>query len=305
MSVTTAFAAGYDTAFCSTPCSTTRALPTFNSSSHRPYSDHGVLPAMMLAAADAGQARALIDRGIASDGTVPSGEAYFVRTTDLSRNVRWPDFLATATAFTGDGGLSSHYLDALDGGPEAVTFARDVMFYFTGLQAVPGIDTNAFRPGAVADHLTSFGGMVPQSGQMSILRWLEAGATASYGTVVEPCNYETKFPQASVMVRHYFRGEPVIEAYWKSVAMPGEGLFIGEPLARPFDQDSSEWDPATQALRLTTGRLAAFTSYAIESADSPEGPWTLVRGNVTFNKPARRTLTIQPVTARYYRIRGL
>jgi xylose isomerase len=26
----------------------------------------------------------------------------------------------------------------------------------------------------------------------------------------------------------------LIEAYWKSVAWPGQGLFVGEPLARPW-----------------------------------------------------------------------
>jgi hypothetical protein len=26
----------------------------------------------------------------------------------------------------------------------------------------------------------------------------------------------------------------VLEAYWKSVAMPGQGVFVGEPLAAPF-----------------------------------------------------------------------
>ena len=41
-------------------------------------------------------------------------------------------------------------------------------------------------PGALADHLTSSGGMLTDSGQMSALRWLEAGATGSYGTVIEP-----------------------------------------------------------------------------------------------------------------------
>ena len=37
-------------------------------------------------------------------------------------------------------------------------------------------------------------------------------------------------------VSHYphAEGATLIEAYWKSVAWPGEGLFIGEPLARPF-----------------------------------------------------------------------
>jgi len=26
----------------------------------------------------------------------------------------------------------------------------------------------------------------------------------------------------------------LIDAYWESVRMPGQGIFIGEPLARPF-----------------------------------------------------------------------
>ena len=69
---------------------------------------------------------------------------------------------------------------------------------------------------------------------MSSLRWLEAGATGSYGTVVEPCNIPGKFPDPVVMMKHYLAGETLLEAYWKSVLMPGQGLFIGEPLARPY-----------------------------------------------------------------------
>jgi hypothetical protein len=33
---------------------------------------------------------------------------------------------------------------------------------------------------------------------------------------------------------HYLAGETLIEAYWNSVQMPDEGIFIGEPLATPF-----------------------------------------------------------------------
>ncbi|MDY6830138.1 MAG: TIGR03790 family protein, partial [Pseudomonadota bacterium] len=36
------------------------------------------------------------------------------------------------------------------------------------------------------------------------------------------------------LIDHYLNGETLIEAYWKSVASPGQGLFVGEPLARPF-----------------------------------------------------------------------
>ena len=38
----------------------------------------------------------------------------------------------------------------------------------------------------------------------------------------------------AVLMRHYLQGDTALEAYWKSVAMPGQGLFIGEPLSRPY-----------------------------------------------------------------------
>ena len=63
------------------------------------------------------------------------------------------------------------------------------------------------------------------------LRWLEAGATGSFGTVVEPCNATGKFPEVGLLMHRYLGGETLLEAYWKSVAMPGQGIFIGDPLA--------------------------------------------------------------------------
>ena len=92
----------------------------------------------------------------------------------------------------------------------------------------------SFRPGAVADHLTSAGGILEGATQMPITEWLGQGATASYGTVSEPCNHRGKFPSPGIFLDHYLRGDTLLEAYWKSVAMPGQGLFIGEPLARPY-----------------------------------------------------------------------
>ena len=69
---------------------------------------------------------------------------------------------------------------------------------------------------------------------MAAIEWLRQGATASYGSVSEPCNHLGKFPSPAVFLDHYLRGDSLLEAYWKSVAMPGQGLFIGEPLARPY-----------------------------------------------------------------------
>ena len=52
-------------------------------------------------------------------------------------------------------------------------------------------------PGAMMDNLTSFGGFLfENSGHTTALDFINNGVTASYGTIVEPCNYLGKFPAA-------------------------------------------------------------------------------------------------------------
>ncbi len=307
-SAVSAFALGYDAgAYCSTqgaPCSGTAAVPTYDSLSHQPYTDFGIRPTMMIAARDAGSAAALIDKGVSADGTFPAGVGWFVRTNDTARSVRYPDFQYLVQTWADGGALDLRYQE-YDGGAQTneVDNQTDVLFYLTGLASVPNLATNTYLPGAVADHLTSFGGQVPTSGQMSALAWLEAGATASYGTVVEPCNYTQKFPRASVLVAHYYRGEPIIEAYWKSVSMVGEGNFVGEPLAAPFGTQVTSYDAASGTLSLTTTSLVPNHNYTVESAPARSGPWTLVQANVSIARAQRFTVTVQPATQPFYRLR--
>jgi uncharacterized protein (TIGR03790 family) len=227
MSITSAFAYGYDQRLCVTGCQPTPVSAYFDSPSRMPYKQLGIRPAMLLAARSIDEARALIDRGVAADGSAPRGTAYLLDTSDANRNRRASSF-RFASAMEGDG-LNVQVIrsDALHG-------RTDVLFYFTGLAHVPELYTNRFLPGALADHLTSLGGALDGGMQMSSLEWLAAGATASYGTVVEPCNFPGKFPNIPVVMRHYLDGETALEAYWKSVMMPSQGLFIGEPLAAPY-----------------------------------------------------------------------
>jgi uncharacterized protein (TIGR03790 family) len=176
MSLTSAFALGFDAKYCNTSgqaCGPTAPSPYFDSPSSAPFYDHGLRPAMALVGKDAASAIALIDRGVAADGTFPSGDGYLLRTTDVARSVRWPDFMATTNLWDHPDGLELTYLDNASGaGKDYLENTKDILFYFTGLADVPAIETNTYRPGAVADHLTSFGGQVPTSGQMSIAKWL-------------------------------------------------------------------------------------------------------------------------------------
>ncbi|SOD39910.1 TIGR03790 family protein [Nitrosovibrio sp. Nv4] len=230
MSLTSALAFGFDENYCSASCGPTQSSRYFNSPSLDPVSDHNLRPAMMLAGTDFEQVKALIDRGVAADHSFPDGRAYLMITPDTARNVRANYFELTAKELAG-----VFPIEILE--TEAISDRDDVLFYFTGLSRVPQLDTLDFLPGALADHLTSAGGQLTDSSQMSSLRWLEAGATASYGTVVEPCNHMQKFPFPAIAMFHYALGASAIEAYWKSVAWPGEGVFVGEPLAQPFAPD--------------------------------------------------------------------
>ncbi|NJL45034.1 MAG: TIGR03790 family protein [Leptolyngbyaceae cyanobacterium SM2_3_12] len=228
MSITAAFTFGFNEAFCAQGCQPTAPSPYFNSDRPNPFDNLQIRPTMALAATSFEAARELIERGLEADGTRPRGTAYLVNTTDGARNVRSQFYGAMLTQFN-----SVFNLEVING--DQLNGRSDVMFYFTGLAQVSALDTNQYRPGAVADHFTSFGGKLTDSQQMSSLRWLEAGATGSYGTVVEPCNFPQKFPHPGVLMAHYLEGDTLIEAYWKSVFWPGQGIFIGEPLARPFD----------------------------------------------------------------------
>jgi uncharacterized protein (TIGR03790 family) len=226
-SITSAYTLGYDAAQCAKPCGPGKPSAYFNALSGQPYTDYGMRLSMLLPTESVEGARALIDRGVLSGFHMPVGSAYFLATSDAARSSRARFFPRSAAVPARKLAIKTLQQDSLEN-------ARDIIVYETGAAHVAKLDTLHFLPGALADHLTSFGGDLLGEGQMSSLRWLDAGATASYGTVSEPCNYWQKFPNSTVLLRHYLNGATAIEAYWKSVAWPAQGVFIGEPLAAPY-----------------------------------------------------------------------
>lgn len=232
-SLTGALALGFDAGLCRNTCGRSRASPYFNSASAKPYSDLQLRPSMMLAARDVADAKRLIDRGVAADHSLglrgaPPAHAYFLATDDAARNVRAALFPPSAMLRAFDVEVHNEH------GP-ALSDKDRVLIYETGLAQVDHLETLHWVDGALADHLTSFGGQLDRtSGQMTALAWIGAGATASYGTASEPCNHVQKFPHPQVLLMHYLQGETALEAYWKSVAWPQQGVFVGEPLAAPF-----------------------------------------------------------------------
>jgi len=232
-SITGALALGYDGELCQHSCSPSRSSPYFGHPTGRPFTELGLRPSMLLAAGSVEQARALIDRGIAADGSLrvrarPPASALFLATDDAARRVRM-------RLYPPAGLLRGVGVDVQVAPAAALADAHHVLLAITGsarLDLPPAVD---WLPGALADHLTSTGGVLGgETGQSTALEWIASGATASYGTVSEPCNHLQKFPHPQLLLLNYLQGSTAIEAYWKSVAWPQQGLFIGEPLAAPF-----------------------------------------------------------------------
>ena len=231
-SITGALALGYAPDFCRDTCAPSPVSPYFSAPSSRPWKDHGLRLSMLLAAPTLKSGQALVDRGVAADASqtregAPGATAWFVSTTDKARNVRASYFPPTSS-------LWQPPLDVRVAVTDALRDVDRVILYATGRAHVEHLETVHFVPGALADHLTSFGGVLLNSSQMSALRWIEAGATASHGTVSEPCNHPQKFPHPGLLLRAYLQGQTAIEAYWRSVAWPLQSVFIGEPLSAPY-----------------------------------------------------------------------
>lgn len=233
--ITGALAMGYDHRLCQNTCGVSRASTYFGGISTRPHHDHGMRLSMLLAASDVASAKAMIDRGVRSDhtlglrGALPA-QVHYVSTSDRIRSQR--RLLFPPAGLVRQFGIEVH-LDETD----ALQDVDRVLLYLTGRERVEHLNTIGFLPGALADHLTSFGGALEAShGQMTVLSWIDAGATASYGTTSEPCAHLQKFPDPQALLLFYLQGATALEAYWKSVRWPQQGLFVGEPLAAPFSR---------------------------------------------------------------------
>ena len=307
MSITSAFTLGYDDSFCKSKqlkiCRLPKIVPYYNSDSVAPFTDLGIRPSMMLAGATSAEVFQLIDRGVVADAKFPKAAGYLITTTDKNRSTRNGEFSLLSKIWNNNSGWKIKYLNNAGGkvGSDFITKTKDVLFYFTGLTRVPKIETNRYLPGAIADHLTSAGGFLFSSGQMSVLNWLNAGVTASYGTVVEPCNLTEKFPNPEIVVRNYYKGQTALEAYWKSVASPQEGVFVGEPLASPMKVKITE---NKDYLSLKLSSLEPNKKYQVYGAERPEGVYLPV--SEAFGIPSYQTVQMNYYCDKlYYKLREI
>ncbi len=103
------------------------------------------------------------------------------------------------------------------------------------------VEGNSYAPGAIIDNLTSFGAVPanfvdPLSGgqpwQVSICRWIRAGATGAHGTVDEPLS--NCFPSRQFLV-DYRNGATLAEAYLRNMPyVYWKNLVLGDPMTAPY-----------------------------------------------------------------------
>jgi uncharacterized protein (TIGR03790 family) len=233
-SINGALALGFDAALCEDSCKPSRPSRYFNAATSRPFTTLGLRPSMLLAAPSIESARDLIDRGALADGSLairerlPVSVMLMLNNSDPARSVR--TVLYPPAGPMAGLGVTVRVEPAL-----VLPAARRVLLVSTGAMRLDFAGPLDWVPGGLGDHLTSFGGALdPWHGQSTAMEWIASGATASHGSVSEPCNHLQKFPHPQLLLLHYIQGSTALEAYWKSVAWPQQSLFIGEPLAAPF-----------------------------------------------------------------------
>jgi uncharacterized protein (TIGR03790 family) len=181
-------------------------------------------------------AEQLVNQGVASDGTFPQQPVVLAKSSDIFRNLRYLYF-DNAIFNVNLLGVSS----ILRTNTDSVWWPTACMGFQTGL-ADFSVPQDMFVPGALADSLTSFGGIIFGSNdQTNLLAFINGGATGSYGTVTEPENDTQKFPNPQVYF-YQARGFNAAESYYQSLNAPYLGLTVADPLAAPFARTGSgQW----------------------------------------------------------------
>jgi len=179
------------------------------------------------------QAKRFVDQGVTSDATFPQQPALLAKTYDPNRNIRYVRFdnaIYNVSLLENSALIRTNSNSPLG--------STNLFGYQTGL-ANYSVSSNAFLPGAIADSLTSFGGKIfGFNDQTSLLAFIDAGASGSYGTVAEPFADLQKFPDPMVYF-YQARGFNIAESYYQSVNIPYLGLIVAEPLASPFAKTGS------------------------------------------------------------------
>ena len=196
----------------------------------RGFGDQMPLPSMMLGYV--GEQGSTVETvlkclhaGASSDRNGRRVGIYFVQSEDVRSTCRDWQFYPTVSALS-ERGITAVVTTNFPAG------AENVMGLMTGAKTVNPSAIKSFAPGAMAEHLTSWSAEF-QKPQTKATRWIDAGATATAGSVVEPYANFDKFPSARFF-EHYTFGNTMLESFYQTISCPLQTLLLGDPLAKPY-----------------------------------------------------------------------
>lgn len=146
-------------------------------------------------------------------------------------------------------------------------------------------------PGAIADNLTSMGGvMTGGGGQTTLSEMLRAGAAGSSGTVTEPYALQEKFPHAQMYVA-YARGASLAEAFYSYVTGPYQLLIVGDPLCQPCSHAPQPViDTDLKQLAIDEPLQLQFTPTGVSYSDWIDSPEPVAKRTAPLQAAAMRVL---------------
>jgi len=170
-----------------------------------------------------------LQRSKSADGQMPDGTFFFSRNGDVRSTTRQAQFPNAMRELRSMGFRAEMIPDKLPRNRDRVLGAT------LGSPQLNWTATGSrFEAGALADNLTSFGGILREkASQTPLTHFLAAGAAGASGTVVEPLAIPNKFPDAHLHV-HYAKGCTLAEAYYQAVQSPFQLLIVGDPLCAPW-----------------------------------------------------------------------
>ena len=175
------------------------------------------------------EAIANLRRSAKADATHPKGTFYFPVNGNVRSTCRDGDFAAAALKLRKLGHKAEVFSGVLPQKKDDVA---------GGVIGTASFDwkksESTILPGAICEHLTSFGGIMRAgAGQTPLIEFLRNGAAGASGTVTEPFAIPHKFPSPFLHV-HYARGCSLAEAFYQSVFGPYQLLIVGDPLCQPW-----------------------------------------------------------------------
>lgn len=178
------------------------------------------------------EALAGLHRSAAADSTRPQGTVYYMRNGDIRSTTRERGFQSAVEKLKALGVDATVEEGVL---PQKKPHVAGAMIGIADFNW-PACEST-ISPGAIVEHLTSFGGvMTTGAGQTPLTEFLRHGAAGSSGTVTEPYALQAKFPNPFIHV-HYASGVSLAEAFYLSVTGPYQLLIVGDPLCNPWKRD--------------------------------------------------------------------